>query len=143
MKKPQRSSHILGPTPRGSGPVGYGRPPVHSRFKPGQSGNPRGRTRGRGLTKEADIRRLVGELLWKVGKEKLAVREGDRSLTVSKIEAVIRGLYVKAMKADARTATTLLELLKEYREFAPGAETVTGITFRFVRPDGSEEDIVG
>jgi len=26
--------------------VGYGKPPAHSRFKPGQSGNPRGRPKG-------------------------------------------------------------------------------------------------
>lgn len=30
--------------------VGFGRPPLHSRFQPGQSGNPRGRKKGsRGL----------------------------------------------------------------------------------------------
>ena len=28
-------------------PVGYRQPPKHSRFKPGQSGNPRGRPRAR------------------------------------------------------------------------------------------------
>jgi hypothetical protein len=28
---------------RGSG---YGKPPLHTRFKPGQSGNPRGRPKG-------------------------------------------------------------------------------------------------
>ena len=27
--------------------VGYGRPPAHARFKPGKSGNPRGRPTGR------------------------------------------------------------------------------------------------
>jgi hypothetical protein len=26
--------------------VGYGRPPIHTRFKPGQSGNPAGRPKG-------------------------------------------------------------------------------------------------
>jgi hypothetical protein len=33
---------------RGSGnyPVGYGKPPLHSRFKKGQSGNPAGRRKG-------------------------------------------------------------------------------------------------
>lgn len=31
-------------------PVGYAHPPVHSRFQPGQSGNPGGRAKGRTLT---------------------------------------------------------------------------------------------
>ena len=30
-------------SPRADYEVGYGRPPVHSRFRKGQSGNPRGR----------------------------------------------------------------------------------------------------
>jgi Family of unknown function (DUF5681) len=32
--------------PAASYEVGYGRPPRHSRFKPGQSGNPKGRPKG-------------------------------------------------------------------------------------------------
>ena len=34
------------PTSQGNYTVGYGRPPEHSRFRKGQSGNPRGRPRG-------------------------------------------------------------------------------------------------
>jgi hypothetical protein len=34
------------PTPPGQYDVGYGRPPVHSRFPLGQSGNPAGRRKG-------------------------------------------------------------------------------------------------
>jgi Family of unknown function (DUF5681) len=40
--------------PRSDYHVGYGRAPVHARFKPGQSGNPRGRPKGK---------RKVGEVL--------------------------------------------------------------------------------
>ena len=38
--------------------IGYGRPPVHSRFKPGQSGNPRGRPKG-SLNFETDLKRTL------------------------------------------------------------------------------------
>lgn len=41
-KKPSRSRGI----PDLSYRVGYGRPPLHSRFKQGQSGNPSGRPKG-------------------------------------------------------------------------------------------------
>ena len=36
---------------RTSDDVGYGRPPKHTRFKPGQSGNPKGRPGGKAATK--------------------------------------------------------------------------------------------
>ena len=34
-----------GAAPGGTAPIGYGRPPAEHRFKPGQSGNPKGRPR--------------------------------------------------------------------------------------------------
>jgi Family of unknown function (DUF5681) len=40
-------------------PVGYGRPPIQTRFQPGQSGNPRGRPRRR--TIKADLRDALSE----------------------------------------------------------------------------------
>jgi hypothetical protein len=59
-----------GSSDHGSAPsVGYGRPPVHTRFKPGQSGNPRGRRKGQRnvstvlaetLNQRIRIRELIG-----------------------------------------------------------------------------------
>ena len=46
-------------TENDKGPVGYGRPPIHSRFKPGQSGNPRGRPRHKSL--KADLQAALAE----------------------------------------------------------------------------------
>jgi hypothetical protein len=59
--------------------VGYGRPPVHSRFKKGQSGNPKGRPRGR---------RSVASILHKILGEKVSVREGDKVWLISKMEGL-------------------------------------------------------
>jgi Family of unknown function (DUF5681) len=52
---------------KGAGPVGYCRPPVHSRFRKGQSGNPAGRKRqsfpaGK-HDDQVDALGLVGQLL--------------------------------------------------------------------------------
>ncbi len=63
--------------------VGYGKPPEHTRFKPGQSGNPRGRPKG---TKNLKTD-LIEEL-----SEKIVVREGDQSQKVSKQRAVVKTL---------------------------------------------------
>jgi Family of unknown function (DUF5681) len=63
----------------GDSRVGYKRPPQHSKFKPGQSGNPKGRPKG-ALNLETD---LTQEL-----SEKIAIREGERSLKLSKQRAV-------------------------------------------------------
>ena len=58
--------------------VGYGRPPVHSRFRKGQSGNPTGKRRhGEAERVEALIRQEVHRLV--------TVREGD---TVTKMPAL-------------------------------------------------------
>lgn len=84
------------------GVVGYKRPPEHSRFKPGRSGNPAGRPRGT-LNLETD---LVQEL-----SERIAVREGDRQLKISKQRAMLKAMVAKALKGDTRAAGLVLQLV--------------------------------
>src|SRR5258708_20178379 len=55
---PQSSADLdLGSEPP-SFAVGYGRPPVHSRFKPGKSGNPKGRAK-----QSRNMRTIVQQVL--------------------------------------------------------------------------------
>jgi hypothetical protein len=73
--------------------VGYGRPPVHSRFKPGQSGNPKGRRKG-----QRNVRTVVdGEL-----SQRITVREGNRTRSLTKLDAFVVTLVNAALKGDAR-----------------------------------------
>ena len=72
--------------------IGYGKPPKHTRFKPGQSGHPSGRPRG-----QRNFRTAVREAL----KEKITIREGDRTRTVSKMDAIIQVTFNNALKGDA------------------------------------------
>jgi Family of unknown function (DUF5681) len=87
--------------------VGYGRPPSHTRFKPGQSGNPKGRRKNR---------KNLSTLLLEVLDEKLPIREGDRTKTVSKAEAMIRATVIKALKGDAKSVHMLVQLLEKIRQ---------------------------
>ena len=83
--------------------IGYCKPPKHTRFKPGQSGHPSGRPRG-----QLNFRTAVREAL----KEKITIREGDRTRTVSKMDAIIQVTFNKALKADAKALVAFLQLAR-------------------------------
>lgn len=75
--------------------VGYRRSPRNSQFKPGQSGNPKGRPKGT-VNLRSDLCEELGE--------HIRVREGERELKVSKQRAMLKALVSKALKGDARAA---------------------------------------
>jgi hypothetical protein len=89
-------------------PVGYGRPPMHTRFQAGKSGNPSGRAKG-----SQNLRTLFK----KVMKEQVSLREGGEVRKVSKAEAILRGLVVGAMKGDTKSAAAVLRLAEQTGEF--------------------------
>lgn len=79
--------------------VGYGKPPVHSRFQKGQSGNPKGRKKG---SKNLDT--LVLELL----DERIAVNTPEGRRHVSRVEVLLRKLIELAGKGNARAIDQML-----------------------------------
>lgn len=79
--------------------VGYKRPPKHTKFKPGRSGNPKGRLRY--------VRNLKTEFLDELG-EIIRVREGNREMKISKQRAFVKSLVAAAIKGDMRAAAALV-----------------------------------
>jgi len=81
--------------------VGYRSPPEATRFKPGQSGNPKGRPKGAG--------NLGSDLAAELG-EPITIREGGRERRISKQRALIKSLMAKALKGDVRATAAILAL---------------------------------
>lgn len=84
---------------------GYGRPPKHSQFKKGQSGNPRGRPKG-ATSFKAD---LAAEL-----QEKLALTENGKERKITKQRAFIKTLTAAAIKKDIRAVNALLACMRYF-----------------------------
>ena len=113
--------------------VGYKRPPVHSRFKPGQSGNPAGRAKGSQNLKT---------LFHKIMKEQVQLREGTDVRKVTKAEAIMRGLIIGALKGDTRSMGTLLRMAQETGQFDEPKGQITEIRRIIITgPDLDEEGI--
>lgn len=83
--------------------VGYGKPPVASRFQPGRSGNPKGRPR-----RHRNLRTVLDETL----DQCVTIREGERSRRLTKREALILTLVNNALKNDPKAITSLVALAR-------------------------------
>lgn len=93
--------------------VGYGKPPKRNQFKPGQSGNPRGRTKG--------TRNLKTDLTEELG-ETILVQEGGEPRKLSKQRAVVKSLVNRTLKGDARAANSLLSIMMRLLDTGEGDE---------------------
>lgn len=91
--------------------IGYKRPPQHSRFRKGQSGNPSGRPKGRpqlNLLEEID----------KVLAEPIIVNKNGRPQKISRLAAIAHKLVEGALKNDSRATALTVKLLLE-RQLGP------------------------
>jgi Family of unknown function (DUF5681) len=84
--------------------VGYGKPPHHTRFKPGQSGNPRGRPSG-----SKNLKTLLGDAL----NEPVVIADNGGRRRVSKREAIVTQLVNRSATADWRAVKILLDILRD------------------------------
>jgi hypothetical protein len=89
-------------------PVGYGRPPVNRQFKPGQSGNPKGRPKGR-----KNLTTIVDGAL----NSKITVRDKNGPRTLSKLEAMVEVQINKAVAGDRHAVATIVQIVEKLGVF--------------------------
>jgi hypothetical protein len=83
--------------------VGYKRPPKHSRFRKGQSGNPKGRSRGR-----RNLKTVLAEQLGRTLKANLDGRPRE----ITQVEAIVLSMVTSAIKGDARARDAVLRMMQ-------------------------------
>jgi hypothetical protein len=89
--------------------VGRGRPPLHTRFKKGQSGNPRGPR-----PRPKDLPALLVAAL----NEPVVVTANGEPRQITKREAVVAQLVDKSTGADLRATKMLIDMLKDIEKRA-------------------------
>src|SRR4051794_18814040 len=103
--------------------LGFCRPPLHTRFKPGQSGNPSGRVKG-----SKNLKTLFHQIL----NEQIPLIDGSQSKNVTKGEAVTPRLVIGALKGDSRSLMTLMRIAEQTGEFAEDGKKFDAITIQIV-----------
>jgi len=109
--------------------VGYGKPPMHTRFQKGQSGNPKGRKKG-----SKNLNTLVLELL----DERIAVNTPEGRRHVSRVEVLLRKLMELASKGNARAID---QMLRHYANAQASPATGSGVTEAEAVQDITDADL--
>lgn len=82
--------------------IGYKKPPAHSRFKKGASGNPSGRPKG-----SKNTLKLLNEIL----EERIYVQQDGKPIKISKKIAMLMQLVNSAVKGDIKAISALFPFL--------------------------------
>jgi hypothetical protein len=107
--------------------VGPGRPPLHTRFRKGQSGNPGGRSK-------KNLPALLADAL---DEPVFVTIDGERR-KMTKREAVVHQLVNKSTTADLRATKMLFDMMKD-------AEQKAGVAAPAAEPrpfDKADEEVV-
>jgi hypothetical protein len=84
--------------------VGYARPPRASRFRRGQSGNPRGRPKRS---------HALAAIVTRAFREVVEATENGQPTRMTKLEATVKQFVNRAAKGDQRAAQFLLPLYRD------------------------------
>ena len=106
--------------------VGYRKPPLATRFKKGQSGNPNGKPKK--IAPELN----PGKILQSIDNEEMIVKIDGKGKRMLKAEIYFRQLFTKAIKGSLAEARLIAKMATKY--FGPEAEGPSETLFIIV-PD--------
>jgi len=126
--------------------TGYGKPPKATRFKKGQSGNPKGRPRKKNersnekepprLTfADAPSSRLFEEEVYRL----LKLTENGKPLEMTAAQAVMRSMFSSALKGNRINQRYLLERIEREDQEARAARIVQYERYKRLKADGEEK----
>ena len=102
--------------------TGYARPPIEHRFKPGRSGNPKGRPKKRPS---------VPDLITKVFiDEKFTARINGKEERINGLEAALKALLARVVKGDVKAIKLVLGSVRDLpppREIDPREEEANAL----------------
>ena len=108
--------------------IGYGKPPCHTRFQKGRSGNPKGRRRGS---------KNQATLLMEALHEPVIISENGHRKKITKQQVIIKQIVNKAASGDHRSIQLLLAnqipAIEAQLESAPSKPTILDL-LRIVDP---------
>lgn len=102
--------------------VGYGKPPKHTQFQKGRSGNPNGRPKATKKTQKA--------ILEDIANRQVTMSVSGKQTSVTMLEAVYLRLADGALKGEKGAIKTFIELLRENGYFD---KMPPGVTFGVMR----------
>jgi len=89
--------------------IGYGRPPIATRFQPGGIGNPKGRPRRV---------KTVGQIIQDAMMTAVKIEVNGKSKTMTAQEVIIRNLVHSAARGDTKAIHALFGLKARYQDSA-------------------------
>jgi len=96
--------------------VGYGRPPQAHQFKPGQSGNPKGRRKG---TKN------FATIFYEALNRKYTIQENGKTRTITGREGIVLRFVNAALKGDVNALRFILAIEPQIERNAEQIKMIT------------------
>lgn len=98
--------------------VGYAKPPAHSRFRKGVSGNPAGRPRG-----TLNLATVITKTL----RERVVINENGERKVVTKLEAAVKQLVNKSASGDLAAFRQLSGLVQMAEQWSGQAAAPSAV----------------
>ena len=93
--------------------VGYGKPPAQNKFKPGESGNPRGRPRGAKNRQSRVFENGLKNIILQEAYRKVTVKDGEKNITIPIAQVMVRALAISGAKGDTRSVKLPIDMVQK------------------------------